>query len=247
MADQWEPPTPPRLAGYESWLFQMPRIGRAGDLFVSVPLPADSDHSGESSTRWLVAIGDFGGSCEVRSRLKDLMEAEICRLADTLTSPASMLEVLNNELPDPENFACLLVALIDGDRHEMTFANAGHLSPLIRHLDRRTESIAQDRAGVPLWIIASQMYENVTVPIGPDEIVIFHSDGVTEVMDNQHNLFHLDRLRQAIAQAPVDAASVGQSILEAIRRFRQEQLQMDDMTLLCLSRRSWNHGRQTAQ
>ena len=75
------------------------------------------------------------------------------------------------------------------------------------------------------------------MPIGPGETAILYSDGVTEIMDNQHNLFRLDRLRRAIAQAPVGAAPAGQSILEAIRRFRQEQVQMDDMTLLCLGRK----------
>jgi phosphoserine phosphatase RsbU/P len=236
MADQWEPQTSPRLAGYESWLYQMPRMDSAGDVFVCVPLPVHADRSGELSTRWLVVLGDFGGSCEVRSRLKDLMEEEIGRLAGTVTNPASILEALNNNLLDPDNFACLLVALIDGNRHEMTLANAGHLWPLLRHVDRQTELIGQEKTAMPLWIDPSQTYENVTVPIGPGEIVIFHSDGITVVMDNQHNLFCLDRLRYAIAQAPVGAAPVGQSILEAIRRFGRGQYQFDDITLLCLGR-----------
>jgi hypothetical protein len=45
----------------ESWLYQMPRMGSAGDAFVSVPLPAHCDRSGESPTGWLIAVGEFGG------------------------------------------------------------------------------------------------------------------------------------------------------------------------------------------
>jgi serine phosphatase RsbU (regulator of sigma subunit) len=67
-------------------------------------------------------------------------------------------------------------------------------------------------------------------------MVIFHSDGVTAVINNLNNLFDLNRLRQTIAQAPNDAASVGQSILEAINRFRAGRAQRDDVTLLCLGR-----------
>jgi sigma-B regulation protein RsbU (phosphoserine phosphatase) len=238
MADQWEAQTPPRLAGYESWLYQMPRIGSGGDLFISMPLPAHSDRSGESSTRWLVALGDFGGLGDAGPHLKDIIEEEICRLAGTLTDPASILETLNNDLHFADNYACLLVAVFDGDRHEMTLANAGHLSPLLRRLDRQTDLIGKEHAGMPLWIIPSQNYQNVTVPFGPGEIVIFYSDGITDLMDNQHNLFRLDRLRQAIAKAPVGAATVGQSIFEAVHQFGQGQTQYDDITLLCLGRRS---------
>ena len=45
-----------------------------------------------------------------------------------------------------------------------------------------------------------------------------------------------DTLRNAIAQAPDGAASVGQSILETIRRFGQGGKQMDDITLICVGR-----------
>ena len=35
MADPWDRQNPPRLVGYESWLYQMPCIDSSGDLFVS--------------------------------------------------------------------------------------------------------------------------------------------------------------------------------------------------------------------
>ena len=89
---------------------------------------------------------------------------------------------------------------------------------------------------MPLWVVPGQTYENVTVPIGPGEVVVFQSDGVTAVIDHQSQILDLNSLRQAIVQAPDGAASVGESILEAIRRFGQGRTQMDDITLLCLGR-----------
>ena len=66
--------------------------------------------------------------------------------------------------------------------------------------------------------------------------MIFCSDGVTAVINHQNQLFDLKSLHRAIAQAPDGAALVGQSILEAIRRFGQGRAQQDDITLLCLGR-----------
>ena len=251
MEDEWDRQKPPQLAGYESWLYQMPCTG-AGDFFVSVPHPGHSGFSAESPTRWLVAIGDFSWTWREDSRLKDLMEAQTRRLAGTAIDPASILEALNH---DPlgtgdassaqDSYACLLVAIIDSDRHEMTVASAGHLSPLVRRVNRQTDLLGAESAGLPLWIDPSERYENVTMPIGSGEILVFYSDGVTELMDNQSNLFRPERLRQAISQARGDASSVGQSILEALRRFGQGQAQMDDISLLCVGRAlpQVNHGR----
>jgi sigma-B regulation protein RsbU (phosphoserine phosphatase) len=153
-----------------------------------------------------------------------------------MTDPASILESLNSDPVDPSGFACLLGAVIDSDRHELTLANAGHAPPVLRLADRQTVLLGEDIMGFPLWVDPAQTYKNLTVPIGPGEMVIFHSDGVTAVIDEQDNLFDLSRLRQAIAQASDDATSVGRSILEAINRFRGGRVQMDDITVLCVGR-----------
>jgi phosphoserine phosphatase RsbU/P len=133
-------------------------------------------------------------------------------------------------------FALLQVVVIDGDRHELTLANAGYMPPLRRRADRRVESLDEEVSGFPLWIDPGMIYENVTVPIGPGEVVILHSDGVTAVADHRSQIFDLKSLRLAIAQAAGGAAWVGQSILDAIRRFGKGQAQVDDITLLCVGR-----------
>ena len=53
---------------------------------------------------------------------------------------------------------------------------------------------------------------------------------------SQERILDTGSLRNAIAQAPDGAASVGQSILETIRRFGQCGKQTDDITLLCVGR-----------
>jgi len=90
---------------------------------------------------------------------------------------------------DPNKIACLVVAVIDSDHHELTIANAGYIPPLIRRADGRVEFLAEEVSGFPLWIDAEAMYQNVTVPVGHGEIVIFHSDGVTAVINHKEETF----------------------------------------------------------
>jgi sigma-B regulation protein RsbU (phosphoserine phosphatase) len=217
----------------------MPCIDSSGDVFVSVPLPWSVDPSSEPLNPWLLVLGDFSGKGEPASRLKDALETEVIRLAGTQTDPASMLNALNGDLVDPAEsmmFAALLVVVINSVQHGLTLANAGHVPPQLRSVDRRIVSIAEDAIGIPLWIDPAQTYKNVTVPVGPGEVAIFYSDGVTSAIDHQNHHFRLKSLRQAIAQAPNGAASVGQSILDAILCFGHRRAQMDDITLLCLGR-----------
>lgn len=236
MADEWDRQCPPRLVDYESWLYQMPCFDSGGDVFVSVALAGHTEIHGEVPTRWLVAVGDVSAKGEIAARMKDAVETEVIRLARTTSDPASILVALNEVPPDSNRFACLLVVVIDSECHELTLASAGYVAPFLRRVDRRVESIAEKTVGMPLWIVPEQHYENVTVTIGPGEVVIFRSDGVTAVIDSQDQSLDDDCLRHAIARGPDGAASVGQSILETIRRFRQGGMQMDDITLLCIGR-----------
>jgi serine phosphatase RsbU (regulator of sigma subunit) len=129
-----------------------------------------------------------------------------------------------------------VVAVIDGQLHEVTIANAGRIPPLVRHVDRRVECIGEEVVGFPLWIHASQSYGDVTVPLGPGEVVTFHSDGVIAVLDHPERPFDLARLRRTIAQAGEVATSIGQSILAALHRSRGGRARTEDVTLLCLGR-----------
>jgi hypothetical protein len=78
-----------------------------GDIFVSLPLMGHVGLSYHSPSRWLVAVGDVSGKGNAASRLKNLIEAEITRLADTMSDPASILESLNGDPVDPDRFATL--------------------------------------------------------------------------------------------------------------------------------------------
>ena len=239
MSERWDHQGPHRLTGYESWAYQMPCLGSDGDAFVSITLPRIGGTPGEPPNRRVIAIGDVLARRKPAARLKTALESELVRLVDTETDPSRLLKELNHSLTDiagETDFAMLVVAIIDGDRHEMTVANAGSMCPLLRRPDGRVEMLMEDVCGFPLWVDRKQTYETITIPVGIGDVAVFFSDGITAVIDHQERLFDLNRLRTAIAKAPDDAASVGWSILQAVRRFQSDRPQLDDITLLCLGR-----------
>ena len=236
MSDQGGSRTPVRLTGYESWFYQDPVSSFGGDILLSLTVPSHADSSGELPNRWLIALGDVAGKGEAVSRLKDSLETEVLRLVDGTTDPAMILDRLNMIHSDDEKFATLVVAVIDADRHELTFANAGHLSPLLRRGDGRVEILGEEINGFPLWVVADQTHQKVSVPIAPGEVVVFWSDGVTAEIGTECNIFTFDQFLHSITQADRDARSVGRSIVKSVTDFRGGRERVDDITLLCLGR-----------
>jgi sigma-B regulation protein RsbU (phosphoserine phosphatase) len=184
----------------------------------------------------LIALGDVAGKGEAASRLKDSLETEVVRLVGGTSDPATILKSLNGFPCGDGRFATLVVAVIDAERHELIFANAGHLSPLLRRGDGRVETLGEDIAGLPLWIVPEQTYQKVTVPIRPGEVVVFWTDSVTAQLDPYFETFTFDRLLLAIMKADPDAMLVGRSVVNAVNDFRGGRAHMDDLTLLCLGR-----------
>jgi sigma-B regulation protein RsbU (phosphoserine phosphatase) len=133
-------------------------------------------------------------------------------------------------------FITFLLALLDGERHELTAVNAGHMGLLIRRSGGRIELIAQEQGGLPLGVAAGQSFQPVQTPVGPGDVVVLYTDGVTEARGVEERLFGLQRLREALASAPGGVPSVGEAILAAVLGHAAGHPQSDDITLLCFGR-----------
>jgi sigma-B regulation protein RsbU (phosphoserine phosphatase) len=76
----------------------------------------------------------------------------------------------------------------------------------------------------------------VRAGVGPGEVVVLYTDGITEAMDVEGRQFGLGRLREVLASAPGEAPAVGQAILAAVRCHVIGHAQSDDMSIVCFGR-----------
>jgi serine phosphatase RsbU (regulator of sigma subunit) len=229
----------PDLPGYVFWDYYEPARFVGGDYFDYRPVPKADSPSDQPPARWAVAIGDVSGkgmpAALMMARLSSAVGLRLQAEADL----ARVVAQLNDDLcaTSPEGgFITFLLALLDGERHELTAVNAGHMGLLIRRSDGRIEVIAQEQAGLPLGITAGQSFEPVRTSVGPGDVVVLYTDGINEAMDAEERQFGLRRLQEALASAPSDVPSVGKAILAAAAGHVAGHPQSDDMTLLCLGR-----------
>lgn len=96
-----------------------------------------------------------------------------------IVPPGEALSRLNNGLQEcmagPARFATAIAGVVDTRTGEITMACAGHPPPLrvSRHGVRPV-----DVSGMLLGVVADYQYEQVTIRLEPDEILVLHSDGI---------------------------------------------------------------------
>jgi serine phosphatase RsbU (regulator of sigma subunit) len=229
----------PTLPGYAFWHYYEPARFVGGDYFDYRPVRRTDAPPDQSAGGWAVAIGDVCGKGMPAALLMARLSSEVGLLLQASTDPAQVVAQLNSNLCATRTegrFVTLLLVLLDSEQHEWTAVNAGHLRPLARRSDGRIEVITEEQCGPPLGIVAGQLYEPVRTVVGPGDVVVLYTDGITEAMNVDGHQFGLARLKEALASAPSGVPSVGEAILEAVRCHVAGHAQSDDMTLVCFGR-----------
>ena len=229
----------PELAGYEFFDAFQPASYVGGDYFDYIPLARPGSRGEEASSRWALALGDVAGKGFAAALLMARLCAQVRLLLETQPDPARFLAQLDADLcatGTADRIITFLLAILDGERHELSVVNAGHPRVLVRRADGRIESIGEDDAGLPLAAFGDQVFRVATVPIGAGDVVVIYTDGVIEATDGADRFFQLTGLLRALAAAPARPAEVGAAIVEAVRAHVAGGEPHDDITLLCFGR-----------
>jgi len=154
--------------------------------------------------------------------------------------PADAINRLNDSFVRTgweDRFVTLVVAVIDPVAHELTLVNAGHMAPLWRHRGNDVELLGDDITGIPLGVDAGFQYHQVTVPLRPGDQLVVFTDGFSEAMNIDGELFGLRRVQEIVADATYTTAdALGQRLIDQVRQFVGRRAQSDDMCLTCFGR-----------
>ena len=114
--------------------------------------------------------------------------------------------------------------------------NAGHMAPLLRHSQGVVEEIGDDVAGLPLGVDADYQYDQYKRQIDPGDFLVLYTDGISEAMNIDNDLYGIERLRGQLDQSSVTVDDLGRLILDDVKRFVGGRPQSDDMCLACFGR-----------
>jgi len=88
---------------------------------------------------------------------------------------------------------------------------------------------------VPLGSFFGSTYDELTVPIAPNDVFVFCSDGVSEAMNARGEEFTSARLIEVVHSARAQAAKeIVQAVVSAVEQWRSGAPPNDDMTVVAL-------------
>ena len=153
-------------------------------------------------------------------------------------SPGELLAQVNETLLAriPANmFVTCFYAILDPESASLSYANAGHDLPYLRHGRHAEELRAR---GMPLGLMSGMSYEEGEASLREEDKVLFYSDGLVEAHDPEGEMFGFPRLRALLAEhAEEEQRSLGEFLMEELYSFVGEGWeQEDDITLLTLRR-----------
>lgn len=133
-------------------------------------------------------------------------------------------------------FITFFIGVLDPATGQLNYCNAGHNPPLIVRADGRVERLGS--GGIVLGILPMFPYEAESVTLGPGDIAVLYSDGVTEnFAPDRDEEFGEDRLADVIAanrNQPIDAMI--RQVRMAVNTFTNNAPPPDDFTLVLIRR-----------
>ena len=228
------PASRPQLTNYGFFDFYEPANQLGGDYYDYVNLP---------DGRLAVVLADVSGKGISAALLVAKLSAEIRFLLASEKCPARIMEKLNEIFSESrweDRFVTMILAVLDAGSHEVTLVNAGHMAPLLRKADGGVTAVGEDASGLPLGVDGAFTYDKTTVALSPGESIVLFTDGITEAMNPEGELYGGERLWSQVAagNGQDDVTALAVRILDDVRRFVGNRAQSDDMCLTCFGRLS---------
>jgi phosphoserine phosphatase RsbU/P len=186
-----------------------------------------------------IVVADVTGKGVAAALLMAFARPLIHAAVDHATGPADALERTNRVLRErPASlFITALCARLTLSTGQLRLANAGHEPPL---LIRRDGSPIKpiEGSGPLLGAFRSLDLPEIVTDIGPGDMVVLYTDGVTDARSTTGGRFEDGRLLEAIEAARGGSAhDVVDSIRSAVERFQAGMLPADDVTVVAIGRR----------
>ena len=131
-------------------------------------------------------------------------------------------------------FVTAWMGILDLTTGHVTFANAGHNPPLLKHADGSFEYL-KTRAGFVLAGMEGVRYRLGELTLQHGDRIFLYTDGVTEATDAGNALYGEKRLHAFMNQhAQLDATTILPALKADIDAFVGDAPQFDDITMLML-------------
>ena len=236
------PDGPAVMAGLEVSAMCRPAREVGGDYYDFVRL---------GDRRLGVLVADVSGKGTSAAFYMAELKGLILALSQIYQSPKRLLMEVNRILAtslDSRTFITMIYAVVDLDARTMTYVRAGH-TPLIylpgNGQPLRAQILTPDGLVVG-WQLEgiedrfAELLEERTLPIAPGDLFVLFTDGITEAMNEEFDLFGEERFSRLLEEhGALPFEELQARILGDVEAFVGDADQHDDMTIVLLRIDGW--------
>jgi sigma-B regulation protein RsbU (phosphoserine phosphatase) len=226
--NQLFPSTLPSVPGVEIEAICKAARSVSGDYYDFIQL---------SPTHVAIAIADISGkgisAALLMASLQAALRSQMLTDGTESLSTAELVARLNKHLvrnTGDDRFATFFIAVYDSATRTLRYTNAGHLpSFLVCH----GKSVRLDKGGMVLGVVEDYGYEEGSIVVGPDSLLIGYSDGLVEPENVYGEEFGIRRLEETSVRLQGAAPlMVAESLMAAAEEWAGTPEQADDMTVI---------------
>ncbi|MFZ0006423.1 MAG: SpoIIE family protein phosphatase [Methanoregula sp.] len=222
------PENMPEIAGYDISAVMIPAMEVGGDFYDFIP-------AGEG--KWAFIVADVSGK-GVSAALFMAMSRTLLRASlEGTTNLSGALSAANRMIAQnaPSGmFVTVFSALLDPVNRTLTSINAGHNPPIVVR-SGGGEPVFLKEDGIAMGVLTEMRSTPDQIDLGPGDLVILYTDGVTEAFDARYTAFGEERLAGIVKKyQTLPASTVMERIISGIREFTGSAPQSDDITLVVI-------------
>lgn len=227
------PHSRPSLTTLDYWGSCLPARGVGGDYYDFLTL---------GPHQLGIALGDVCGKGMAAALLMASLQGRLqSRALQQGRQVGPLVQELNRLMCDStgsNRYVTFFYAVYDEQRRGMTCVNTGHHPPLLFRPDRQGKlRLVQklETGGTAVGLFPTASYEEESVRLEPEDLLVLYTDGLTEARDRSGEEFGEEGLVEAIRRGRCSTAEQwGRFLLSQLGRFSQGVPYTDDLTLVVL-------------
>ena len=219
----------PQIDGYEIAAINIPAKEVGGDYYDFLLL---------NNKELIFCLGDITGKGIPAAMLMSNLQATFrsqAQIQQTLKEVISSSNTLLHKSTESDKFATFFSGVLNFEKHSLTYCNAGHDNPI--HITQNGYIGRLSEGGVILGFMDDVPYDEEKLLLQKGDKIIVYTDGITETMNSDEELFGEERLIKLVSDSrDLSAKQLLEKIVDETEKFAEGESQYDDKTLLIIQR-----------
>ena len=212
------------------------------DLFASIA-PAKEvggdlyDYFVDGETLYF-CIGDVSGKGVPASLLMTVTTSQFRTVSRYLSQPEEIMMAINDQIAEGNEkhmFVTMFIGCLDLKTGHLAYSCGGHNPPLLIGQSIEQLPVAQK---LPVGVISGMKYEMQETQIASGTTLLLYTDGLTEAMNANSELFGGDRMTKTVERLLSEGEATPKSIIcgltDAVKTFAADAEQSDDLTMMAI-------------